>query len=523
MRKILMLVGLGLAFMANAAKLPDSVAMVVAGKPVSLPEFVFMAKKNGNVDFSDKKALNEYVELYKNFKLKVHEAEEEGLDRGQDFREELEKYQAQLKHSLLSDQAAEEAYARSIYDRGNEVLDISQILFRLPAQYVSNDTLAVYKDALSVYNKIRSGEDFDAVGLAMADTSVNKRVLFDRVRSFMPMRALKVFENAAYSLSDGSVSIPVRSSLGFHLIKVNGRRPNPGRVRVAHILIAFSKDSVGPSREEVRAKADSLYQVLRVGADFSTLAKENSDDPQSAKVGGLLPLFGPGEMTWAFENAAFALHEPGELSGLVETPYGIHILKLLERRDRPSFEQEKTAMIRVMGQGERNFELYKAHDEQLKSVYDYEFYPEAYRELRALCDESLPTSEAFYSKAKDMDKPLVRINGETHPQKEFAYYLRVAPFSTKAYSGDFMDEVFDLFVRDVMTTLEKTNFDQRHPEYAFLIGEYRDGMLLFNISNQKLWNKPVEEQPEAEKLWLEELNKKYPVEINWKVLKKLKK
>ena len=86
-----MLVGLGLAFMANAAKLPDSVAMVVAGKPVSLPEFVFMAKKNGNVDFSDKKALNEYVELYKNFKLKVHEAEEEGLDRGRDFREELEK------------------------------------------------------------------------------------------------------------------------------------------------------------------------------------------------------------------------------------------------------------------------------------------------------------------------------------------------------------------------------------------------------------------------------------------------
>lgn len=523
MRKILIFVGLGLALMANAAKLPDSVAMTVAGEPVSLPEFVFMAKKNGNVDFSDRKALKEYVELFKNFKLKVHEAEELGLDRGREFRAELEKYQAQLRHSLLSDQAAEEAYARSIYDRGNEVLDISQILFRLPAQYVSNDTLSVYKDAKAVYDRLRAGMDFDSLGMALADTSAEKRVVFERVRSFIPMRALKVFENAAYSLSDGEVSVPVRSSLGFHLIKVNGRRPYPGRVRVAHILIAYSKDSIGPSREQVRAKADSLYQVLRAGADFSELAKENSDDPQSAKEGGALPFFGPGEMTAAFEQAAFELKEPGDLSGLIETPYGFHILKLLERTGRPSFEREKTALIRVMGQGERNFELYKAHDDYLKSTYGYVFYPEAYKELRALCDAYFPTSDSFYEKAKDMDKPLVLIDGETHPQKEFAYYLRVAPFSTKAYSGDFMDEVFGLFVRDVMTTLEKNNFKERHPEYDLLIGEYRDGMLLFNISNQKLWNKPMDEQPEAEKLWLEDLNKKYPVEINWEVLKKLKK
>ena len=173
--------------------------------------------------------------------------------------------------------------------------------------------------------------------------------------------------------------------------------------------------------------------------------------------------------------------------------------------------------------GERNFEYYKAFDERLKKEYGYVFYPEAYAELVALCNDHFPSDKDFYEKAKDMNKTLIHLVDTDFPQSEFAYYIQRCPFSTKTYAGDFMQEVFDLFVRDIVTTTERKNLETKHPEFTHLMQEYRDGILLFNISNQKVWSKPAAEQPELEKAWLQELNKEYPVTINWKLLKKLKK
>ena len=122
-----------------------------------------------------------------------------------------------------------------------------------------------------------------------------------------------------------------------------------------------------------------------------------------------------------------------------------------------------------------------------------------------------------------MNKTLIHLVNTDFPQSEFAGYIRSCPFSTKTYSGDFMQEVFDLFVRDITTAAERKNLDIKHPEYKYLMQEYRDGILLFNISTQKVWSKPAGEQPDLEKSWLKELSEKYPVTINWKLLKKLKK
>lgn len=337
------------------------------------------------------------------------------------------------------------------------------------------------------------------------------------------MRTVKSFEDAAYTLPIGEISMPVRTKLGFHLIKVHSRKPNPGRVQVAHILIGETKDDGHLDREKLLSQAKEIQKQIKAGADFAEMAKKYSADTGTAKNGGVLPWFGVGEMVAPFEQGAFALSEPGEVSDLVETRFGFHLIKLIEKSDRLSFEKEYTLLRKSMAEGERNFELYKAFDERLKKEFGYVFYPDAYAELQSLCDEYFPTDAAFQEKAKSMNKTLLHINGMNIPQCDFAAYLQRCPFSTKTYAGDFMQEVYDLFLREIVTAAEKKNLETKHPEIPHLLQEYRDGILLFEVSNRMIWSKPSVEQKALEKKWIKDLNKKFPVTINWKLLKKLKK
>lgn len=522
MRKLL---GLSLVFACLAGKAQtgaDSVVMIVAGKQVLLSEFVFMAKKNSEVDLSDSKSLKAYVELFKNFKLKVADAEAEGLDKSSSFTTELEGYHSQLTASYLSDRSGEEAAVRAEYDRLSEMLELSHILFRLPPNTLSKDTVAVYQKARQAYERIQKGEDLTAVGeeLSKADS---EQVGFEYVHCLLPMQTVKAFENVAYDMPIGAISMPIRTTLGFHIIKIHSRKPNPGMCRVAHILIPFTQDSVTRNESDVLVLAEEVYKKASNGTDFAALAQTYSLDAASAKRGGELPWFGPGEMLQSFEEAAFGLAMPGDLSKPVKTRFGYHIIKLLEKKEIPSFEDKKKSWSRVMAQGERNFEYYKAFDERLKKEYGYVFYPEAYAELQALCNDYFPSDQVFYEKTKEMNKTLIHVAGVDFPQSEFAYYIQRCPFSTKTYAGDFMQEVFDLFVRDIVTTTERKNLATKHPEYTHLMQEYRDGILLFDISNRKVWSQPAAEQPRLEKEWIETLNKQYPVTINWKLLKKVKK
>ena len=522
MKNILVSLGLLACTAVSAQISSDSVVMTVAGKQIPLSEFIFIAEKNGEVDLGNAKSVNNYVELFKNFKLKVAEAEALDLDKTTAFKEELKVYRTQLLNSYLSDKEGEKNAVRAVYDRGNEYVELTHILFRLPEQCVSKDTIAVYQEAMQAYERLRKGEDIAALGKELAEKD-KEHVVKEYVRCMWPMQTIKAFEDAAYTLPIGEVSKPVRTKLGFHLIKVHGRKQNPGRVHVAHILIGFPQDTVQHDHSEILPKAKELLDQLKAGADFAELAKKHSADPVSAKRGGVLPWMNIGEMIKPFEQGAFALNQPGELSDLVKTPFGYHIIKLIEKADRLPFEKEYARLEKAMSRGERNFELYKAFDDRLKKEYGYVFYPEAYAELEVLCNEHFPTDDAFFEKAKEMNKTLMRLDGTDFPQSEFAYYIQRCPFSKKTFAGDFMREVYDLFLRDIVTSAERKNMEIKHPEIPHLLQEYRDGILLFEISNRVIWSKPSAEQKALEKKWIKDLNKKYPVTVNWKLLKNLKK
>ncbi|MDD4514909.1 peptidylprolyl isomerase [Massilibacteroides sp.] len=524
-KKYLFLLNLLLvSFFCNAQIGADSVIMTVAGKEVSLAEFEYMAAKNNEVDLNNKKSLNDYLELFKIFKLKVADAEDAGFDKKTSFINEYAKYKAELTNSYMSDPKGEEAAVRLIYDRGNNVLDLSYILFRFPGKVVSKDTVAIYENAFDAYRRILKGEDFDEVAESLKKDDPNSdKVYSGRVNSFLPLKGQKAFDNAAYSLAEGEVSKPVRTSYGYYIIKLSEKKPNLGRIKVAHILFKADEGRDVESDDSLLNESEKVRERILAGEDFYEMAKEFSKDPESAKKGGVMPFFSQGMMVPDFEKAAFELTEIGEVSKPVKTQFGYHLIKLIDKKPRPTFEEVKESIASVLKKDEWNFEFYNAFDSRLKKEYNYTFYPKAYAELQKVCDSYFPTDSMFFKSVENMKDTLLVINNQALTQRDFSYYLLRCPFSTKTYSGDFMQEVYDLYLRDIVTTFERENLEKKYPEYSHLLQEYRDGILLFEISDARVWQHPVEDQPELEKLWVQEIQKKYPVTINTKLLKKIKK
>lgn len=521
MRKIFVLILLGLNFcLVYSQGKNDPVVMTIAGKDIPLSEFLFLAQKDEGVNLHDKKSLESYVELFKNFKLKVAEAEAENIHIATGFKNELSNYEKQLKISLLSDKEGESKAVRAIYDRGENILSVSHIIFQLPQITLTKDTVAVYNKANDVYKRILAGEDFETLGKTLE--AENDSIFFENIDHLYPLQALKAFENAAYSLPVGEVSKPTRTALGFHLIRVNKKNPDPGKVQVAHILIAPAEGEDFDD-EKLLKKANEVYEKAKNGEDFSELANTYSSDKtdEDENFDGIMPYFGLGEMVLPFEQAAFGLKEIGDIAEPFKTRFGYHIMKLIGKKERPSFEEMERGLYLAMDQGEWTFELSDSFVEREKEKFNYQFNEDAYNDLMKLCNDYFPTDTTFYNKAFQIDKTLMYMKGMEFPVSEFADYLKMYPLSTKTYAGDFLYDVYRFYVKTIATELEKRDLSKEHPEFSKLMKEYRDGILLFEISSKKIWNKPVEEQAKLEKQWLKELNKKYTTKINWDILKNI--
>jgi peptidyl-prolyl cis-trans isomerase SurA len=524
MKKIFVfaILGLNFCFAGSKEKIKsDPAVMTVAGKEILMSEFLFLAQKDSSVDLKDKKSLENYVTLFKNFKLKVADAEAEGIHKSREFENELSGYKSQLRASYLSDKEGETEATREVYDRNSTLYSVSHIVFPLPGQTASKDTVAVYEKAMEIYRRIQGGEDFTAVGQALA-AGENSKILYENIEYLYPLQTLKAFEDAVYALPEGTVSTPVRTAMGFHLIRVNRIISNPGKIQVAHIMIVPPPEDAGPADEMQKLfeeQTKEVYEKVKNGEDFAETAKNYSLDVSTNSNGGLIPPFGLGEMVKPFEVAAFALKEPGDISEPVLTRFGYHIIKLLSKPQMPAFEEMERDIHTAMKKGERNFDLYRRFDEREKAHFGYVFHPEAYEELQRIGDEYFPTDTAFYNRASRLTKTLMQLDTLHFPQKEFADYVKRNPFSTKTCSADFLSEVYRLFIRDIVTELEKRGLESRHPEIEQLVREYHDGILLFEISSRRVWDKPIEDQARLETEWLKELSEKYPVEINWKALK----
>ncbi len=527
MRKIVVLcLWVALIATLEAKEKKEPVVMTVAGKDVTLSEFIYMAKKDNSVNFKNKKAVAEYVELFKNFKLKVADAEALEIHNLPAFLKELEKYTLQLQASFLSDKTGQDSAMLVIHNREKIRPVLKQIFFRYPEavlsrrQIFTKDTLELFLQANAAYTRIKNGESFEEVGQSFADQPDRYYFAIDYAYPFKFARDVEEF---VYNMKPGDISRPVRSMLGFYLFKMEQIIPNPGKISVAHLITAFPSNN--PSEEEIdatRKRSEEVYQKALQGDDFSQLILTFSDDSTSAKKDRIFE-FGLGEILEPIEKAGFALENIGDISKPFQTVYGFHILKLMERKPVAPFEEVQGELFDVMISNDRIFDLYKSFEERMKVRHGYVFYPEAYRELELLADENFPIDSVFVYQGLEMEKILLKVGDDDFNQSLFVEYMYYKNLTRHIYTLDFMYDVFRFFVREILTEVEKRTLERDYPEYKLQLKEYYDGILLYDLSNKRVWSRAEEDQPRLETEWIKELNEKYPVKINWKVIRKIKK
>lgn len=469
------------------AKGKDPVLMHINQKPVLKSEFEYIYNKNNSNNTLDKKSLDEYVDLFVNFKLKVEEAKSQGLDTTKAFINELAGYRTQLTKPYMTDSKVEEEVIKEAYERLKEDIEVSHILVRVDVNAAPEDTLKAWNKINAVLKRLET-EDFATVAKAESeDQSVVDNA--GNIGWITGFRTVYPFENMAYSTPVGSISKPVRSAFGYHVIKVHNRRFSMGEILVSHIM-RFTSQGEDEKNAAAKQQIDSLYQVVKGGADFGEVASKNSEDRGSAVKNGELPWFGIGRMVKEFETAAFALKEVGDISEPVQSAYGWHIIKLMDKKGLPSYESKKAEIERQIkrderaSKGQQVFVSKLKNDYKLKSLkgdHTTDFY-------NLLKDRTL-TDSAFLAEAAALNKPMYQFAKKKLSQADFFEFLKKNPGTSKVSPKDIIDEKVNAFIEKELIAYEDSQLEKKYTDFRLLMQEYHDGILLFEVSNNEVWEK----------------------------------
>ena len=469
-------------------KAQDEVLMTINGEPITKSEFEYIYNKNNSDNAIDKKTLDEYVELFVNFKLKVAEAKAQGLDTTKTFKRELNGYRKQLAKPYLTDAELEDALFREAYSHFSEDCEVSHILIKTEG----DDTLASYNKALEVIARLNAGEDF---GKVADETSADQSVARNHgyLGWFTALQLVWPFEKAMYDLPLNQISTPIKSDYGYHVIKVHNRRPAWGQVNARHIMKVCSESMTPDMQNKKYQEMVEIKKRLDAGEDFATLAKEVSDDKASAQKGGDLGWFGIGRMVREFEVATYALNA-GETSEIIKTRFGYHIINLKEKRGVEPFEKKKADIQRMMQYDSRSTAAKTSFINKLKKEYNFQINNNEVIKAKVLAVQYADNDSLLKIKAVEHDGALITFADQQITTSELVSYYVM----TKAMGTD-MDAKIDQIAEMKLMQYEDSQLENKYTDFANLMKEYHDGILLFEVSNHEVWEKAIKDKKGLEK------------------------
>ncbi|MCF8465419.1 MAG: peptidyl-prolyl cis-trans isomerase [Flavobacteriales bacterium] len=470
----------------------DPVLLTVDGQNITLSEFEAVYKKNNRDAVVDQKDLEDYLELYINFRLKVREAEELGLDTVKKFIEELKGYQKQLAKPYLTDKEVTQNLVKEAHERSLKDVRASHILLKVGPDALPKDTLIVYNKIMDIRKQAEKG-DFAALAKKYSEDPSAKENAGD-LGWFSVLRMVYPFETAAYQTENGNISMPVRTRFGYHIIKSFGSRDALGEISAAHIMIKTGKEATEEDQAKAKEKIMEVKGLLDKGQNFEDLAKKYSEDKGSSAKGGVLPNFGTGRMVPAFESAAFGLKADGDYSEPVLTDYGWHIIKRIERIPVATFEEAEKDLSAKVAKDSRSEMSKLSVLARIKKDYGFKETRSALDAVASRLDSSLVEGKWDAEAAKDLKATVFTIGKDNYTQADLAAYIGSHQSRRKEEPlVVILNGLYNQFVEESLLAYEEAKLPQKHPEYKALLKEYRDGILLFDLTDNKVWSKAVKD------------------------------
>jgi peptidyl-prolyl cis-trans isomerase SurA len=468
--KIIAILFLATSFVSFAQKNADELFRV-DGTKVSVLEFKNVYEKNLLiVQDENQTSIEKNLALYINFKLKLKEAYRLKLNETRTYKREIETYRNQLIAPYLQDTAYLSTLVKDAYYRTKYKINVSHILVKVAKNATPADTLIAYNKIQEARNEVLSGNAFDKVVLAYSDDQSVKSNL-GNVGYFIAFKMVYPFENRAYQTKVGEISEPFKTSYGYHFLKVNDLQLSDGEVEVAHLLITDQS-------KKGKILVDSIYTSLKRGANFKQLVLKYSKDKRTVLSGGKLPKFGMGSMVKPFEVASFKLKKANDISAPFKTQYGWHIVKLLKKYPVKSFKEMKnelTKKVKASG-GARMSNLHVL--QRLKSEYKIVEFEDA---------KAVFNSEGIRASKKDtLQQVILSINNKKIKQAAFFDYIRNRRHKSIAV-------LFNEFKDEEVLTYFKEHLKFTEPEFAKTLKEYEEGLMVFDLMQQKVWDKSTKD------------------------------
>lgn len=491
--KIILGCALAVSALSFAQNTKKEVLFTIDENSYFTDEFTRVYNKNIELVKDDsQKDLNQYLELFIGYKLKINKANKLGLQNNAKYINELASYRQQLAKNYLSDVKVTKALIEEGYNRSKKEVRASHILLNLDENALPADTLKIYNQALDIRKKAMQGQKFEDLAVQFSQDPSVKENKGD-LGYFSAFRMVYAFESAAFKTKVGEISLPVRTRFGYHLVKVVDARENRGEVTVSHIMI--TKPTTDSKEDNAKAKAtiDDIYTKIKQGENFENLATQFSQDKNSAPKGGLLPRFASGQLSSEeFENEAFKLQSLNSFSPAFESQFGWHIIKLIEKHPLKSFAEMERELDSKIRKDDRSRLITNSLTEKLRKKYTVKRDNKLYNKVKALVNDKYYTNEwTAPTDTKDFTGSLFTIQDKKVEATKFLTELQAqqkSNFKLKPV-GKVVDLVYGNFVDAQLNSYYNDNLEKEFPEFANIIEEYRDGLLLFDLMEKEIWDK----------------------------------
>ncbi|MFN4300144.1 MAG: peptidylprolyl isomerase [Thermaurantimonas sp.] len=486
-----------ITFSALSQKNSSKILFTIDNEQVYADEFLAIYRKNRDIGQQlDPKSPEEYLRMYIDFKLKVKEARTQGLDTSENYRNEFNTYRASLAKPYFVDNTVNEALVQEAYQRMQKDIRAGHIMLELPQNAGPSDTLKVYNEIMKLRQDILAGKiTFEEAAQKYSKDTYSARQGGD-LGFFTVFNMVYPFETAAYNTPIGQISLPIRTQFGYHLVKKYEERPARGQVEVAHIMISVPQNADSSQIAEAEKKIYEIFERIKNFESFEALARQYSDDKASGRNGGKLPPFGINVMVKEFEDKAFSLSVPSTYTEPFRTQYGFHIVQLIKKYPIPSFEDARKELeVKIQRDGRGNLSR-EAVLERLKRENNYQDYPKNINAIAKFLKPAYLKNEwnpENYD--RKMKKPIFTFAGKTFKQSDLIDFMLLNQ-AQDAKSETLEREVwknFHRFVETYIFSYEDSRLEEKYPEFRYLVNEYRDGILLFEIMEKEVWGKAIKD------------------------------